>query len=285
MERARYGSGLWVRASDAEAESSRLALGSGERPNVDERALGRVVQHVSTHNRIVECDEMWAQHKKVRRDRERGRERRERERERRDRRDRHRDRDLRSARAHARARVPHSRRRRRRQERERNAQSTRRPGGPPEAPAARAQHTPSSLLAARAEADRKRMEAKSTADGGAGDPGASDSREERRRLRAERRAAKSARREGKAQKKKAKRKRRDEAGGRFCGSDSSDGESNGESEAAQEVSGAADQSVATECAGASGDTGGEAVDELERRRRRAERFKKEWAELGGPSRQ
>ena len=88
-------------------------------------------------------------------------------------------------------------------------------------PAARAQHTPSSLLAARAEADRKRMEAKSTADGGAGDPGASDSREERRRLRAERRAAKSARREGKAQK-KAKRKRRDEAGGRFGGSDSAD---------------------------------------------------------------
>ena len=75
--------------------------------------------------------------------------------------------------------------------------------------------------------------------------------------------------------------RRDEAGGRFgarlSGSDSSDGES----EAVQEASGAAGQSVAAECAGASG----EAVDELERRRRRAERFKKEWAELDGPSRQ
>jgi len=124
------------------------------------------------------------------------------------------------------------------------------------------------------------MEAKSTADGGAGDPSASDSREERRRPRAERRAAKSARREGKAQKKKAKRKRRDEAGGRFGGSDSSDGESNGESEAAQEVSGAAGQSMAAECAGAGGDKSGEAVDEFEMRRRRAERFKKEWADRG-----
>ena len=66
MEKARFGSGLWVRASDVDAEESRLALGSGERPNVDERALGRVVQHVSTHNRLVECDEMWAQQHKVR---------------------------------------------------------------------------------------------------------------------------------------------------------------------------------------------------------------------------
>lgn len=37
---------------------------AAERAIVDTAALQRVVQHVSTHNRMVQCDEMWAQHER-----------------------------------------------------------------------------------------------------------------------------------------------------------------------------------------------------------------------------
>ena len=57
MARSRF-QGLWATPDD------QVQLSAIERNTVNGEALRRVVQHLTQHNTLVECDEMWAAHRK-----------------------------------------------------------------------------------------------------------------------------------------------------------------------------------------------------------------------------